>query len=38
MLLVVLLRASKVAVAIDPCSIMSIDLFLEFGVIAWSFY
>jgi hypothetical protein len=33
MLLIVLLRASKAAVAIPPCPIMAIDLSLEFGAV-----
>ena len=34
MLSIVLLRTSKAAVAITPCSIMTIDLSLKFGAVA----
>jgi hypothetical protein len=34
MLSIVLLRVSKAAVAITPCSIITIGLFPEFGTVA----
>jgi len=34
MLLIVLLRVLKATIAITPCSIITIDLFLEFGAVA----
>jgi hypothetical protein len=33
MLLIVLLRASKAIITITPCSIITIDLSLEFGAV-----
>ena len=38
MLSIVLLRTLKAAVAITPCSIMTIDLSPKFGAVAESFY
>jgi hypothetical protein len=38
MLSIILLRASKAAIAITPCSIMNIGLSLSFGATARRYY